>query len=57
MQKTLGLLLAAAAAYGIYKYNKLSPEKKEEWKRKGRDFLSQKAGLAKMFSKKVGDMA
>ena len=54
MQKTLGLLLAAAAAYGVYKYNKLSPDKKEEWKEKGRDFLNKKAGLGNLFSKKVG---
>ena len=52
MQKTLGLLLGAAAAYGIYKYSKMSPEQKNNLKQKGRDFFDKKMGLGNMFSKK-----
>ncbi len=52
MQKTLGLLLAAAAAYGVYKYSKMSPEQKNNLKQKGRDFFDKKMRLGNLFGKK-----
>ena len=45
MQKKLLGLLFAAAAYGIYKYTKMTPEEKEDLKQKGRDFLKDMAGI------------
>ena len=39
MQKGLGLLLAAAAAYGYYRYSKMTPEQKNNLRQKGKDFL------------------
>jgi hypothetical protein len=52
MQKTIGLLLGAAAAYGIYKYSKLSAEQKRNLKEKGRDFLNKNMKMGNMFGKK-----
>ena len=44
MQKTLSLVLAAAAAYGLYKYSKLSSSEKNDLKQKGLDLL-RKGGI------------
>lgn len=52
MQKTIGLLLAAAAAYGVYKYSKMSPEQKNSLKDRGRDLLDSKMGLGNIFGRK-----
>ena len=52
MQKTLSLIVAAAAAYGIYKYSKISTEQKNNLKVKGREFLDKKMGLGNLFGKK-----
>jgi hypothetical protein len=52
MQKTVGLLLAAAAAYGIYRYSKLSPGQKKDLKNKSMDILNNKMGMRKVFGKK-----
>lgn len=50
----LGLLVAAAAAYGVYKYSKMSPEQKNSLKTKGKDFLDKNlGGLTNMFGKKT----
>jgi phosphomevalonate kinase len=49
----LGLLLAAAAAYGAYRYNKMTPEQKSSLKTRGKDFLNKNfGGLNNIFSKK-----
>lgn len=40
----IGLLVAAAAAYGIYKYSKMTPEQKEDLKARGKDFLDKNLG-------------
>ena len=53
MRKTIGLLLGAAAAYGIYKYSKMSPTEKKELRARGKDFLDKQLGdVSSMFGKK-----
>jgi len=52
-RKSLSFILAAAAAYGLYRYSKLSPEQKNNLKAKGKDFLDKQMGdLRNMFGKK-----
>ncbi len=45
MQRKLLGLLFAAAAYGIYKYTKMTPEQKENLKKKGGDMLKDLSGM------------
>jgi len=46
-------LLAAAAAYGAYRYSKMSPEQKENLKTRGKDFLNKYVGsLNNLFGQK-----
>jgi len=52
MRKTLGLLLAAAAAFGIYKYSKMTPKQKKDLREKGKDFLDKKMGMGNLLAKK-----
>ena len=52
MRKTLGLLLAAAAAFGIYKYSKMTPQQKKDLKEKGKDFLDKKMRMGNLMAKK-----
>ena len=52
MQKSLGLLLGAAAAFGIYKYSKMSPEQKNNLKAKAKDFMNRRSGFGNLFGKK-----
>lgn len=50
----LGLLLAAAAAFGIYKYSKMSPDQKNNLKTRGKSFLDKNlGGLGNVFGKKT----
>lgn len=44
MQKKLLGLILAAAAYGIYRYTKMTPEQKAELKKRGGDFLEKNMG-------------
>jgi hypothetical protein len=45
MQRSkIGLLLAAAAAYGAYKYSRMSADQKNDLKAKGKDFLNKNMG-------------
>ena len=49
----LGLLLAAAAAYGYYRYSKMNPDQKNDLKTKGKDFIDKNlGGLGNVFGKK-----
>jgi hypothetical protein len=49
----VGLLLAAAAAYGAYKYSRLSPDQKTDMMSRGKDFLNKNiGGLGNLFGKK-----
>ena len=51
--KTLGLLLAAAAAYGYYRYSKMTADQKTSLKRKGKDFLDKNiSGVTDLFHKR-----
>ncbi len=53
-RKGIGLLLAAAAAYGVYRYSKMTPEQKNSLKQKGKDFVDKNLGGVKnMFGKKT----
>lgn len=53
-RKGLGLLLAAAAAYGYYRYSKMTPEQKNGLRQKGKDFVDKNLGGVKnMFGKKT----
>ena len=52
MRKTLGLLVAAAAAFGLYKYSKMNPQQKKDLKEKGKDFLDKKMGMGNLLAKK-----
>ena len=57
-RKGLGLLLAAAAAYGYYRYSKMSPEQKKNLRDKGKKFVDDNlGGLGKVFGKKTGPVA
>jgi hypothetical protein len=52
-KNSLGLLLAAAAAYGAYRYNKMTPEQKTNLRTRGKDFLNKNmGGLNDLFNKK-----
>lgn len=59
MQKnSLSLLIAAAAAYGAYRYSRMTPEQKNSLKTKGKDFIDKNlGGLNNMFNKKAGTTA
>ena len=49
----LGLLLAAAAAFGIYKYSRMTPAQKNNLKSKGKSFVDKNlGGLGNVFGKK-----
>jgi hypothetical protein len=43
--KTGLFLAAAAAAFGAYKYYKMTPEQRKNLKTKGNDFLNKKFGV------------
>ena len=54
MNKAIGLLLAGAAAYGAYRYSKMSPQQKSDLKQRGKDFLDKQVGGVKnLFGKKA----
>lgn len=45
MQRKLLGLLFAAAAYGFYKYSRMTPEQKEDLKKRGGDLLKKFGGI------------
>lgn len=47
MRKTIGLLLAAAAAFGIYKYSKMTPQQKKDLKEKGKDLWDKQMKMGR----------
>lgn len=56
-KKGLGLLIAAAAAYGIYRLYKMTPEEKTALKEKGKKFVEENFGSGNIFSKKPAEGA
>ncbi len=58
MQKSkVGLLLAAAAAYGVYRYSKMTTEQKNSLKAKGKDLLNKNlSDVNNLFGKKKTTM-
>lgn len=53
LKGTLGLLVGAAAAYGAYKYSKMTTEEKNALKARGKDFLDKNLnGFGDIFGKK-----
>jgi hypothetical protein len=51
-RRGLGLLLAAAAAFGYYKYRKMTPEQKRDLQQRGKGFLDKNlGGLRNLFGK------
>jgi hypothetical protein len=53
-KKGLGLLLAAAAAYGYYRYSKMTPEEKNALMEKGKKILNENLGpLGDIFKPKT----
>lgn len=51
MKKSLALVLGALAAFGLYKYSKMSPEQKNNLKAKGKN-LMDKARMDNLFGRK-----
>ena len=53
-RKGLGLLMAAAAAYGYYKYSKMTPDQKKDLRMRGKSFLDKNlGGLGNLFGRKT----
>jgi len=53
MQRKLLGLLFAAAAYGLYKYSRMTPEQKGDLKKRGKEFLDKNmGGVGNMFGQK-----
>jgi len=48
MQRKLLGLIFAAAAYGIYRYTKMTPEEKSDLKKRGKEFLNKNMGFDNM---------
>ena len=53
LRNKTGLLLAGLAAFGYYKYSKMTPEQKNNLMQKGKDLLNKNfGGLDSLFGKK-----
>jgi len=53
MQRKLLGLLFAAAAYGFYRYSKMTPEEKTDLKKRGKEFLDKNMnGVGDILGKK-----
>ena len=52
-RKGLGMLLAAAAAFGYFKYRKMSPDQKKGLHQRGRSFIEKYGGFKNIFGKKT----
>ena len=55
--KTVGLLLLGAAAYGVYKYSKLSDQEKEDLMDKGKKFFEENLNSLKNIFGQAVDQA
>ncbi|MFT3705328.1 MAG: hypothetical protein QM802_23370 [Agriterribacter sp.] len=56
-KKGLGLLIAAAVAYGYYRYTKMTAEEKNALKEKGKKILEDYFGIGSLFSSKTVEEA
>lgn len=55
LRNKTGLLIAGLAAFGYYKYSKMTPEQKNSLIGKGKDLLNKNfGGLENIFGKKTG---
>ena len=53
LRNKTGLLLAGLAAFGYYKYSKMTPEQRNNLMQKGKDLLNKNfGGLEHLFGKK-----
>ena len=53
-RRGLSLLIAGLAAYGYYKYSKMSAQEKNDLKEKGKKFVDENlGGLGNIFGKKI----
>jgi hypothetical protein len=53
-RRGLGLLMAAAAAYGYFKYRKMTPEQKRDIQQRGKHFMDKNLrGLNSLFGKRT----
>ena len=53
-RKGLGLLMAAAAAFGYYKYSKMTPQQKSDLRTKAKGFVDKNlGGLGNIFGRKT----
>jgi hypothetical protein len=53
LRNKTGLLLAGLAAFGYYKYSKMTPEQKKNLMDKGKDLINKNfGGLDNLFGKK-----
>ncbi len=54
LRNKTGLLLAGLAAFGYYKYSKMTPEQRNNLMSKGKDLLNKNfGGLENIFGKKT----
>ena len=52
-RRGLGLLLAGAAAYGYYKYSRMTPQQKADLRQRGKSFFDKNLGsLGNLFGKR-----
>ncbi len=49
MQRKLMGLILAAAAYGVYRYIKMTPEQRNELKNKGKEFLNKNMNMGRTY--------
>lgn len=53
-KKAMGMLLAAAAAYGYYRYSKMTPEERKNMMEKGKQLFNENFGrVGDLFGKKT----
>jgi len=54
MKRTITGLLLAAAAYGVYRYSKMTPQQKSDLKKRGKDLLDKNVSdVSNMFRKRA----
>jgi|GEM_PF-1030226 len=53
MRKGFGVILAAAAAFGLYKYRRMTPEQRKDLHQKGKSFIDKYGGFKNIFRKKT----